>query len=480
MENIEKNFDIKKMIVEKDLHSIRNYVDQTSLDEVAKQLDNLNELEVSLFFRFLKTEKASELFSFLDEDQKKSIIQNLTKKEITEFINELYSDEIADLLEALPPDMAKTILLTVDKETRTKVNQILQFNDDEVGSVMSVDIISLKTNLTNKEALSIIKQKREESEISRFYYVVDGKNKLQGVTTLEELVFSPSNNLISERMQTNVVYVKTKDSKTDAANIFSSNDFASIPVVDDNNVLIGMLTSNDVIDIIQSEASEDIYKAAGISVDENQSTFSYIKTSIMKIVKSRIFWLLILMIGSTLSQLIIQTMSSNFENKFNDLIPGAAISTIIIALVPVTSATSGNAGSQTTSTLTRAASLGELKNVKMITIINKETLVGLILGLLLAIANFARLVIYYMAYDGLLFKEPNPLLIISVISSLSLLISIILSKCLGAAILVLVLKSKKDPAVMSGPLITTIIDALSTLVFFGLAFAVMIPAFPIL
>lgn len=479
MENSIKKFDIKKLLVEKDLASIRKYVDQTPFNEIVLELEELNDLEVALFFRCLKTETSSELFSYLNEEQQQSIIQNLTKQEIADFINELYTDEIADVLEALPPDMAKTILLTVDKNTRFKVNQILQFDDEEVGSVMSVDIIALKSNMTNKEALELIKKKREESEIGQFYYVVDLKNKLQGCTTLEDIVFSPKEDLVSKKM-TQVKSVKTKQLKAEAANIFSSEDYATLPVVDDNDILMGMLTSNDVIDIIKDEASEDIYKAAGINY-ENQPTSSYLKTSVLSIVKSRIFWLIILMIGSTLSQLIIQVFNEKFEESLKNVgeLTGIAISSALIALIPVTSATSGNAGSQSTSTLTRASALGELKDAKMNKIILKEFSVGAVLGSILSLVNFARLVIYYLAYDALLIHHYKFILIISLISSISLLISITLSKTFGAAILAITIKTKKDPAVMSAPLITTIIDALSTLIFFLLSYMILIPVYHI-
>lgn len=479
MENSIKKFDIKKLLVEKDLASIRKYVEQTPFNEIVLELEELNDLEVALFFRCLKTETSSELFSYLNEEQQQSIIQNLTKQEIADFINELYTDEIADVLEALPPDMAKTILLTVDKNTRFKVNQILQFDDEEVGSVMSVDIIALKSNMTNKEALELIKKKREESEIGQFYYVVDLKNKLQGCTTLEDIVFSPKEDLVSKKM-TQVKSVKTKQLKAEAANIFSSEDYATLPVVDDNDILMGMLTSNDVIDIIKDEASEDIYKAAGINY-ENQPTTSYLKTSVLSIVKSRIFWLIILMIGSTLSQLIIQVFNEKFEESLKNVAEstGIAISSALIALIPVTSATSGNAGSQSTSTLTRASALGELKDAKMNKIILKEFSVGAVLGSILSLVNFVRLVIYYLAYEALLIHHYKFILIISLISSISLLISITLSKTFGAAILAITIKTKKDPAVMSAPLITTIIDALSTLIFFLLSYMILIPVYHI-
>ena len=479
MENSIKKFAIKKLLVEKDLASIRKYVEQTPFNEIVLELEELNDLEVALFFRCLKTETSSELFSYLNEEQQQSIIQNLTKQEIADFINELYTDEIADVLEALPPDMAKTILLTVDKNTRFKVNQILQFDDEEVGSVMSVDIIALKSNMTNKEALELIKKKREESEIGQFYYVVDLKNKLQGCTTLEDIVFSPKEDLVSKKM-TQVKSVKTKQLKAEAANIFSSEDYATLPVVDDNDILMGMLTSNDVIDIIKDEASEDIYKAAGINY-ENQPTTSYLKTSVLSIVKSRIFWLIILMIGSTLSQLIIQVFNQKFEESLKNVaeLTGIAISSVLIALIPVTSATSGNAGSQSTSTLTRASALGELKDAKMNKIILKEFSVGAVLGSILSLVNFVRLVIYYLAYEALLIHHYKFILIISLISSISLLISITLSKTFGAAILAITIKTKKDPAVMSAPLITTIIDALSTLIFFLLSYMILIPVYHI-
>lgn len=479
MENSIKKFDIKKLLIEKDLASIRKYVDQTPFNEIVLELEELNDLEVALFFRCLKTETSSELFSYLNEEQQQSIIQNLTKQEIADFINELYTDEIADVLEALPPDMAKTILLTVDKNTRFKVNQILQFDDEEVGSVMSVDIIALKSNMTNKDALDLIKKKREESEIGQFYYVVDLKNKLQGCTTLEDIVFSPKDDLVSKKM-TQVKSVKTKQLKAEAANIFSSEDYATLPVVDDNDILMGMLTSNDVIDIIKDEASEDIYKAAGISY-ENQTTSSYLKTSVLSIVKSRIFWLIILMIGSTLSQLIIQVFNQKFEESLINIpeLTGIAISSVLVALIPVTSATSGNAGSQSTSTLTRASALGELKDAKMSKVIFKEFSVGLVLGSILSLINFARLIIYYLAYNALLIHHYKFILIISLISSISLLISITLSKTFGAAILTITIKTKKDPAVMSAPLITTIIDALSTLIFFLLSYMILIPVYQI-
>lgn len=465
-------FDIKYAILTKDVYSIRKFVDESSLNDILFELEQLNDLEVVLFFRFLKTEVAGELFSHLPEELQQIIVKNLTKKEITEIVNELYTDEVADLLEALPSDMAKTILLTVDKETRIKVNELLQFNDNEVGSVMSVDMILLPENLTNREALILIKKRREEAEIGKYFYIVDLKNRLLGATTLEDLIFNPKDSLIKENM-IKATSIQTKQTKEQAAIIFANEDRSILPVVNEEGVVLGILTADDVIDIIHEEATEDLYKASGISL--NQPTTSYLKTTIWSLVKSRVFWLVILMIGSTLSQVIIQFFSKSFEEAISTQI--GLSSAVMIALIPVTSATSGNAGSQSTSTLTRALALGELRDDKMSRIIWKEFLVGLILGSILAVVNYIRLTLYYTITQDLIYEKTRVfVLLISLVSSISLLFSITLSKLLGTTILILGVKFKKDPTVMATPLLTTMIDGLATLIFFSFSFILLIPS----
>lgn len=472
MENPKAKLDIKELVLQKDVRQVREFVQQAPINEILYELYQLDELEIVLFFRFLKTDAAGDLFSHLPEEMQQSIVRNLTKKEISDIIDELYTDEIADLLEALPPDLAKTILLSVDKTTRIKVNALLQFSEDEVGSIMSVDLIVLKNHLTNQEALDLIRAKREEAEIGQYYYVVDQKNHLLGATTLEDIVFAPKEDLIIDRIE-QVIPVYTKQLKEDAARIFVSEGQSTLPVLTEDGVLIGMLTSADVIDVINEEVSEDIYKASGITTGAHQ--VSYLKATVFSLVKSRVFWLIILMIGSTLSQIIIQFFSVDFEDK---IISMGISSALMIALIPVTSATSGNAGSQSTSTLTRAVSLGEINQGKMSPIFFKEMAVGLVLGLILAVVNYARLSIYYMT-TGDIFKtnQTTFILLISLVSSISLFLSIAFSKMLGTSILIIGLKAKKDPAVMAAPLLTTLIDGLSTLIFFALAYAVIMPIF---
>lgn len=276
---------VKELIQLKDIDEIRKLSDKSTMSEIVALLEDLTEIESVLFFRFLKTDKASELFSFLSEEMQENIIKNLTKKETSTILNELYTDQIVDLIEELPSYLSKTILQNVDKETRSKVNELLKYTEHQVGSIMAVDIILLKKNYTNKIALQKIKEKREESEISQIFFVVDNENKLLGSVTLEDIVFSSKEKLIIESIK-KIEGVFTFQDKEEASKIFIAESLPILPVVDKNNVVLGMLTHDEVIDIINEEVTEDIYKGSGIS---SRELTPYPKTKILSLVKSRIF-----------------------------------------------------------------------------------------------------------------------------------------------------------------------------------------------
>lgn len=458
---------VKELIQLKDIDEIRKLSDKSTMSEIVALLEDLTEIESVLFFRFLKTDKASELFSFLSEEMQENIIKNLTKKETSTILNELYTDQIVDLIEELPSYLSKTILQNVDKETRSKVNELLKYTEHQVGSIMAVDIILLKKNYTNKIALQKIKEKREESEISQIFFVVDNENKLLGSVTLEDIVFSSKEKLIIESIK-KIEGVFTFQDKEEASKIFIAESLPILPVVDKNNVVLGMLTHDEVIDIINEEVTEDIYKGSGIS---SRELTPYPKTKILSLVKSRIFWLLILMISATLSQIIIDSFSQITERFIGDIIVTTTTSTIMLAailsIIPVISSSAGNAGSQASSTITRSIALDELKNIKLSKVILKELKVGLLLGTILMFANFIRLMIYYLITSEILGPDKEFYLVISAASSFALFTVIILSKIAGAVVPILGVKLKKDPAVMASPVLTTLIDALSTLIFFG-------------
>ncbi len=471
-----KNFDkIKELINTKDIDSIRAFSEQSTMSEIAEILNQLDDNQGILFFRFLKTEKASEVFSHLDEDMQENIIKNLTQKETSSIINELYTDEIVDLIEELPTYLSEAIMKNVKKETRTKVNELLKYTENQVGSIMSVDIILLNKKYTNKIALQKIKEKREESEISQIFFVVDNENKLLGSITLEDIVFATKDKIILENIKP-IESVNNFQDKEEAAQIFISELSPILPVVNDNNIVLGMLTHDDVIDIINDEATEDIYKGSGISSKE---LTNYPKAKILSIVKSRVFWLLMLMIGATLSQMIIDSFYQITEqfllkNAISVTITSTALMGGILAIIPVISSSAGNAGSQASSTITRSIALNELKNTKPSKVILKEFKVGVILGVILMISNFIRLMIYYLITGDLLGEDFEIYLVISAASSVALFIVIMLSKIAGSVVPILGVKLKKDPAVMASPVLTTLIDALSTLIFFGVTLLMLL------
>jgi magnesium transporter len=276
---------VKELIKSKNIDIIRNFSDVLTMSEIVEILNQLEDIQSVLFFRFLKTEKASEVFSHLDEDMQENIIKNLTQKETSSIINELYTDEIVDLIEELPKYLSEAILKNIKKETRSKVNELLKYSEDQVGSIMSVDIILLRKIYTNKIALQKIKEKREESEISSLFFVVDSDKKLLGSVTLEDIVFAPKDKLVYENIKP-IESVNSFQEKEEAAQVFISELSPILPVVDDVGVVVGMLTHDDVIDIINDEVTEDIYKGSGISSKE---VIPYPKANILAIVKSRVF-----------------------------------------------------------------------------------------------------------------------------------------------------------------------------------------------
>ncbi|MGZ9413160.1 magnesium transporter [Mycoplasma sp. AC157] len=478
---------IENAIEKKDISWIREYSKNTPIVTIADEVEKLNDIHRIIFFRMLNTEVAGDVFSYLPIEIQENLIHNFSQDMLNQIVDELYTDEIADLIEEIPQNLAQKILKNIDPETRKALNRILRYNEDQIGSVMSVDIITLKENWTAGQALEYIRNKKDEVELTHYYYIVNKNKKLVGALTLEDIVFSKVSYQLKDIMFA-VPNVYTTDSKEEVANIFAEHDMSVIPVMNSSNKLVGMVTSDDIIDIFQEEATEDIYKMAGISskiVEEE-----YLKTKVLTIVKSRIFWLIILMLGSTLSQVVIQLFTDSLENSssLKALGLGIFISTIV-SIIPVISGSAGNAGSQSATTITRALSLGEIeKRGYLKKVFFKEVNVGAIIGLILMLVNFSRLVIYFMitkdifntefitSSEGIVTKLPKYayILIISAAASVSMFLVIIFSKILGSVIPLLAARMGKDPAVMSAPILATLTDATSTFIFFGITILIFL------
>lgn len=473
---------LSHLVSQKKVSQVRQFCNQTPLTEVVEIVSKFDPYTRVLFLRMLDTETAGEIFSFFPIEIQKDIINLLPDQQMTQLLDELYTDEIAELLEEMPEQVTKKILRNIDNDTRKKVNQLLSYSDNQIGAFMSVDIIYLNFKLTCGEALEKIRKYKDLAELVHYYYIVDEQKKLVGATTLEDIVFSDPEVPIASILFA-VPSLSTSDDKEEAANIFAKNDFSVLPVVNSAERLIGMVTSDDIIEIIQEETTMDMYKLAGISSKEIDD--SYIKRTVIQIVKSRIFWLIILMFGSTLSQYIIEYFTDLMQgdSAFKALGLSVYVSTIV-SMIPVISGSAGNAGSQSATTIVRALSLDEIGNKSAFKkVLTKELLVGASVGSILMLFNFARLILYFTIKGELLdgtkpegasLSSRDFVLILSAASSLSLLTVIVFSKILGATIPLLAQKFKRDPAVMSAPVLATLTDSVSTFIFFGITLIVFL------
>ncbi|MCI8283523.1 magnesium transporter [Mesomycoplasma hyopneumoniae] len=473
-----------ELVTTKKITEVRNYTKQKPLSEIAEEVSSFSPFDRLLFFRMLDTATAGDIFTYFSPEIQTKLVLSLPNELINKLLDELYVDEIVELLDEVPDNVAKRILRNIDINTRKQINQLLQYTDDQIGAFMSVDIVYLFKDSTCHQALEKIRNYKDISELVHYYYVVDQNKKIIGATTLEDIVFSDPNTQIKE-IVFQVPFLVTTDKKDYAAEVFAKNDFSVLPVVNTSQRLIGMVTSDDIIDIVKEKATSDIYKLAGISPQEVEE--SYIRSTLKQIVKSRVFWLIILMFGSTLSQFIIQEFTNAIsQNNAIKSIGLASFITTIVSMIPVISGSAGNAGSQSATTIVRAISLKEVDKTNFFKkVFFKEISVGLIIGTILMILNFLRLVIYF-ALTGDIKNVNIPdnsisnltirdyILIISAASSISLLVVIIFSKILGAIIPMIAKSIRRDPAVMSAPILATVTDSISTLIFFGITIVVFL------
>ncbi|WLP85906.1 magnesium transporter [Mycoplasma seminis] len=468
--------ELQGLITNKKIIAVRELCEQYPYADFAEALESLSGEQQLYVLRVLKTTEAAEVFSYLDDNTKVALAKSFTEPWGMDILQDLESDELVDVLEDLPVNFTKKILAETPIEKRVKLNNLLAYDEEHVGSIMSVDLSVLKSSWSAKKAIRKIKRDyKNKIELSHNFYITDDNGFLIGDITLEELVFADDEDELLEELYNVVAAVHPYDNKEDAANIFADHDRSTLPVVSADNRLIGMITSDDVIDVIQEQATEDMYKLAGINPDAAEE--SYLKTTIMQIVKSRVVWLIILMVSATFSQYIIQQFSAISENFIKGL--GVTVSTgIIVGLIPIISGSAGNAGSQSSTTITRASALGEIEHKDIWKVIFKEMTVGAVIGCILFVVNIARLYIYFAIPsfrdngDGTV-AGWGAISFIIIASSVSLFIVVIFAKFLGTLIPLVAIKFKKDPAVMSAPILATLSDALSTLIFFGMNIGVL-------
>ena len=417
--------------------------------DIAELLGEIDEQRLPILFRILPKELAAETFVEMDSDEQELLINAFSERELHDVVEELFVDDAVDIIEEMPANVVKRILRHTDSEMRNSINEILRYPKDSAGSIMTTEYVSLKKDMTVSEAFDRIRRTGVDKETIYTCYVTDTDRKLIGLVTVKELLLSPYNTVINTIMEKNIISVETLDDKEQVANMFDKYDFMSLPVVDKENRLVGIVTFDDAIDVIQEENTEDIQKMGALQPIEE----TYLKTPVWRHAKNRIVWLLLLMLSATITGSIIE----NYEAAFTAL-------PILVAFIPMLMDTGGNCGAQSSTMIIRGLALDEITPKDIMKIMFKEIRIAVVVGLILAAVNTLRI---YIMYSG---QDP---LFLSAVTGLSLIATVVIAKMLGGVLPILAKLCKLDPALMASPLITTIVDTCSVIIFFNIALWIM-------
>ena len=438
---------ILELLENKDFPQLGNLLKDMNPADVAELFEDLPREKMALVFRLLPKELAADAFAYMTPDEQTVLVEAFSDTELHDVVNELYVDDAADMIEEMPASLVKRILRHTDAETRVLINQILNYPKDSAGSIMTMEYVDLKRGMTVEEAFDRIRAIGVEKETVYTCYVTDSRRKLKGIVTVKDLLLAPKNELIRNIMETNIIYVSTHTDKEEVASLFGKYDFLAVPVVDNEERLVGIVTVDDAIDVIQDEATEDIEMMAAITPTDKP----YMKTGVFATWKKRIPWLLLLMISATFTGSII----TSFEDALS-------ASIVLTGFIPMLMDTGGNAGSQASVSIIRGLSLGEIEYKDIGRILWKEARVAFLCGVSLAAANFVKLL--------LVDRVTIP---VAIVVCSTLVVTVLAAKLVGCSLPVLAKRIGFDPAVMASPFITTIVDALSLLIYFRIACAVL-------
>ncbi|MDU5802835.1 MAG: magnesium transporter [Fusobacterium periodonticum] len=437
------------------MEEIVELLEQNKLAELKEILINENPIDIAdvfedfpkekylIIFKLLPKDFSSEVFSYLSPEKQQEVIENITDDEIKFIVEDMYLDDTVDFIEEMPANIVDKILKNTSSDKRKLINQMLKYPENSAGSVMTVEYISFKDNYTVKQAIDYYRKVAIDKEETDICFVTDTKKKLVGIISLKTLILSKDDSYIQDEMDTNFVSVLTLDDQEEIAALFRKYDLTTMPVVDHEDRLVGVITVDDIVDVIDQENTEDIQKMAAM----NPSDEEYLKESVISLAKHRILWLLVLMISATFTGLVIK--------KYEDILQSAVY---LATFIPMLMDTGGNAGSQSATLVIRGIALEEIEFSDIFRVIWKELRVSILVGFILSAVNFIR--IYYFTRSGL---ET------SLVVAISMFLTVIMAKVVGG-VLPLVAKSLKiDPAIMASPLITTIVDTAALIIFFKLS-----------
>lgn len=441
---------IEELLSRKRYAELRDLLLPMEAADIAALCADLDETRLPLMFRLLPKEQAAEVFVELDSDEQELLIRSFSNTELKEVLDELYLDDTVDIVEEMPANVVKRILKHSDPEIRKSINEILKYPEDSAGSIMTTEFVDLKKTMTVEDALKRIRRTGPDKETINVCYIIDDGRHLLGVLSIRTLLLAEEDDIIGDIMEQNFISVQTLDDQEAVARMLSKYDFLALPVVDTENRLVGIITVDDAMDVLQEEVTEDIEKMAAMLPSDKP----YLKTGIFETFKSRIPWLLLLMISATFTGQII----SSFEDAL------AAV-TILTAYIPMLMDTGGNCGSQASVSVIRGISLNEIEFSDLFQVIWKEIRVAVVCGITLAAANFVKL----MLVDRMLFHNQLVTVPVAAVICCTMVCTVLCAKLVGCALPMLAKKIGFDPAVMASPFITTIVDALSLLIYFRFA-----------
>jgi len=435
--------EILQLIEDKEYFKVKKILEDLNEVDIAEILDELDQHNTLLIFRMLPKDLAVEVFAYFEPESQREIIEAITDKEVKNIVEELFFDDMIDLIEEMPANVVKKVLKHSSEDERKLINQFLMYPQESAGSIMTIEYVDLKKQMTVGEALKRIKETGISKETVYTCYVTDRNRKLEGVISLRLLVISDKDAVIGDLMEEDIIYVNTHDDQESVAAKFRKYGFLAVPVVDKEKRLTGIITVDDIMEVMEQEATEDFQRMAAMAPSED----AYLDTKVMVLAKQRILWLLILMVSATIS--------GNIISRYEDILSAVVILT---SFVPMLMDTGGNSGSQSSTLVIRGLATGEIQMKDSLKVLWKEFRISLMVGGALAAVNFLRL---------LLIVRTDYL--IGILVSLTLMFTVVIAKLLGGMLPIAAKKLKLDPAIMAGPLITTIADALSLIVYFSMA-----------
>ena len=443
---MQENFSMEELmdlLFTRQFRKLKDILTEMNEVDIATFIEELDSEKTVVVFRMLPKELASDVFACLEVDKQEHIINSITDYELGTIVDDLFVDDAVDMLEELPASVVKRVLKNARPDTRKLINQFLNYPDNSAGSIMTAEYVGLKQSMTVEQAFAYIRKNGVDKETIYTCYVMDEKRRLEGVVTVKDLLMNPYEEVIGNIMDTHVIKAFTTEDQEEVADSFQKYDLLSLPVVDHEERLVGIVTVDDVVDVMEQEATEDFEKMAAMLPSEKP----YLKTGVFQLAKNRIAWLLILMVSSMITGGIL----AKYEAAF-------AVIPLLVTFIPMLTDTGGNAGSQSSTMIIRGMAVGEIEPGDLFKVLWKELRVGVIVGMILGFVNYVRLVILYPGRE---------MLCLTVV--LSLMATVIIAKTIGCMLPIAAKVFHMDPAIMAAPLITTIVDAVSLIIYFQLA-----------